>query len=133
MRSIEHLIAMSVMPAANNANANSQLQLLRADMERELTLRHRINWGVTLVVLTLSIIISGIGATGGIDLLAALGQWRTGVLVLTGAALLFSFAILLQHLVQSRSERDLKYARELSDSLSRTEKSDNSKTGSLSV
>jgi hypothetical protein len=124
---------MSAIPGASKADANHRLQSLRADMERELTLRHRMNWGVTLAVLALSIIISGIGATGGIDLLAVLGEWRTGVLVLTGAAFLFSFTVLLQQLVQGRSERDLKFKRELSDSIPRTEESDNSRTGSLSV
>ena len=120
------------MTDANKTEADHRLQMLRAEMERELALRHRLNWGTTLAVLTLSIVISAIGARAGIDVLAALGEWRTGVLVLTGAALLFSFAILLQHLVERRGERDLKYARELSDTFPRPEGSDKSKTGSLS-
>jgi len=115
---------------ANDSGAAERLKSLRADMERELRLRHRLSWGVSLAVLALSILIAGIGAAANVDLMAMLGQWRTGVVVLVGAALLFSFSVLLQHLAVSRHVGDANYARELK---SRDSDGSDSPTGTLST
>jgi hypothetical protein len=109
-----------------NARVNDELQQLREAMERELRFRQRMNWGISLIVLALSIVIAGIGASRSIDLNALLGEWRAGVVVSVGAALLFSFTILLQRLVQGRSRSDLDFARALSNQRSQAEGADKS-------
>jgi len=64
----------------------------------------RPNWLTTLMILGASLSIAVIGFASGEDLNALLGQWRTGVVLLAGTALLFLHAVWLQSLLRFRSD-----------------------------
>jgi hypothetical protein len=62
------------------------------------------NWLVLLMILGASVAIAVVGFASGEDLNALLGQWRTGVVLLAGTALLFLHAVWLQSLLRFRSD-----------------------------
>jgi drug/metabolite transporter (DMT)-like permease len=85
---------------------DESLPSMRRAMELELARRKYISWLTTFVVLALSIFIAALSLVSGADLNAALGEWRVGVVIILGAAFLFSFAMFLQYWTQSRADSD---------------------------
>jgi hypothetical protein len=94
---------------------------LRADFEslpRGTVTRRVTDILVPLGALIVSIAFVAFGMSSGKDLNVLLGEWRTGVVVLAGAALLFSYTLWLQLGLQNRKTiEELKRLHETNDAL----------------